>query len=487
MALTIASPATTGTGVAAQHAKNSVEAWNQGFMLAEYEHDIMARFEGGSSDMAIPSKTLPVAAGQTINFRLQEGLYGPGVIGETEVAPPEGLTFGGFALGVDYIRHSANISKRTNLVLGIGQEIQNGIPEMLGTWLARRKCAHLMTLLTRTGGTGENITYANGKGSRDALTAADTLTWSDVTKVGQIMRSRGAMPAKVMTDRRSGRPIHGFHFLGLGEGWTALKNSTTYRDNVQQAGGNNLENPLFQGNLVPIDGHTLIEWNPPDHAGAGSLGSALNPIARLGVAITTGTSAVDITGGGNATNGALTTPQYFEHFSNSAWSFTTASAINADTSTLRYVIIYNVSGADAGKWGMYSYKVNNGNKLTMFKRLGASDSGDRLDDIGSVHYDSNVNTDAHPAGSLVFEVNAKGIPIGRTIVLGRKAAFRGYSSLERIVRTKETHEGGFIEQFYIRSIQGQTLCPQLDGRYRNHQIIEHAITLPGLANLPTGA
>jgi hypothetical protein len=36
------------------------------------------------------------------------------------------------------------------------------------------------------------------------------------------------------------------------------------------------------------------------------------------------------------------------------------------------VAILNLTGADAGKIGFYSYKVNDGNKITAFKRLRAA-------------------------------------------------------------------------------------------------------------------
>lgn len=481
---------TTGAGLISQDANNQVKLWEAGARIAEYEADIMMRFEGGDN-APIVAKTLPQAAGTTIVFRNRGKLGADGVRGDELVSDtpgPEGVTMSGFAVKLDYLRHAVKTNLRGGLVTGLGKELNEKLNLALGEWLGWKKSNDaLMAFLKR--GNAENYKFAGGKYSREALRSADTITYSSISVFAQQLKTLGAQPAFVRIDRNSKRELHGFWFLGLGESFLGLKNSSAYIDAVEQAAARGPENPRFTGELVKIDNNVLVEWNPPDHADPRAIGSPLNPKALLGEAITPGTTAFDIKGGGNPTFAALTNHKYFESFSNYQYRFGTESGETVPPdSTTRYVLIYNTSGPDEGKMGFYSYQVNNGNKLTVTGRLGSAASGIRNTTIGNVTWNTGPwagrHTDQHPVGSLVIETNSYGVPIGRVLIMGNRAMCRAYSSLERVKRAEEITEGGFLHTTWIRSIFGQAPFRRLDQRCPNFLVVETALSYAGLS-LPT--
>jgi hypothetical protein len=482
---------TTGATLAAQNALNIPKLWEKGAIAGEYSGDVMSRFEGASKESPVAVKTLPVGAGAKMVFRTRTGLGADGVRGDELISNspgPEEARYSAFELPVDYLRHAAKTNKRAGLVTALADEIVSGFNTDLGDWVGRKKTADLL-MMFRHLGNGENYASVNNK-TRETLRQGDSLSMSAIVTAGQVLRTLGARPARTTIDRRSGVQIHGFNFFGLGEAMTNLRNSTTYRDAAANAQNRGDENTIFSGGLVKIDNNVIIEWNPEDHDMEAAIGSALNPRAYLGTAITAGTTAIDITGGGNPTSAAKTNHKYFEFFSNYQYRFgvDAGQQLAADT-TDRYCIIYNTTGADAGKWGFYRFRTNNGNKLTLHSavsRLAAAISGVAHTTVGNVTW-SAVNTDAHPAGSIVIETNSYGIPFGKTLVLGSMAACRGYSSLERLVRSEEKTEGGFLTTVFIRTIFGQAPFRRLDGRMPNFMVLESAINYAGMSSLPNPA
>ncbi len=485
---------TTGATIAAQSADNLPKLWERGAIIAEYEADWMAKFEGGTKQSLIGTKTMPANAGAKVYFRTGTGLGADGVRGDELVSNspgPEEARFGNFSVTVDYLRHAAKTNLRAGLVTGLKDEIIGGFNTSLGDWVGRKKTKDLL-MMFRHQGNGENYVVVNGK-TRETLTTSDTLSMNNIVTVGQALRTIGAQPGQMIVDKQSGQKLAGYKFIGIGESWTNLRNSTDYKEAAREAQLRGMDaNTIFAGGLVKIDGNVLVEVNPPDHDMEAAIGSPLAPRAFLGTAITAGTTAIDITGGGNATSAAKTAHKYFEDFSNYAyrWGTDSGQALTQDTTTDRYVLIYNLTGADAGKWGFYRFRTNNGNKLTLHSaasRLAAAASGVAHTTVGGVTWDGAKNTDAHPAGSLIIETNSKGVPFAKTLVLGAMAACRAYSSYERMVRSEETGEGGFLKSLWIRTIFGQSPFTRLDGRKPNFMMVESAISYAGLSNMPSGA
>jgi hypothetical protein len=86
-------------------------------------------------------------------------------------------------------------------------------------------------------------------------------------------------------------------------------------------------------------------------------------------------------------------------------------------------------------------------------------------------------------GALIIPANAKGVPIGHTMVLGAGGIVRGYG-MWRAKRTQETDNGEFLKRTYITSVFGQSLRYDRKDRVPAVMLLTTALKRPGIT-LPT--
>ena len=481
----------TNTGVSlSTMAPNSVrQLWHKGVLVGEQTADFFANLEGMRKDSPIRAVTdTAKGAGQKITFTTRSGFYGRGKQGDamfTALSDFEKTKLSDFELKVDWIRHATSMNERAEEVMGLRDEIATGDNVELGKWLGRKKSDQMFGLFQLLL-PSDNVLVASAK-TKDTLGSADTLDWAEIVRMGTTLQPLGGKPANILKKGVQASPVHSNIVVGTVPALSSLKLDSSYLTLRAQAEVRGGENTIFGGGYANVDGHVIREYNALDHDGVGAVGSFLNPRAFLGVPIVAGTTAVDITGGGadNVAN-AETGVDFFQYFSGFAYPFlqnVTGSAFAPPTET-RYVIIYNKTGVDAGKWGFYSYTTgNNGQKITMVNRLGPAATGAALTTLGGVTYSASVHTNAHPTGSIVIQANAKGVPIGSTIMLGASAAVRGYGKY-RGQNMLQKQEGGFITERYIVSVFGQALFKDRAGRVPSVIRLDHAVSYPDL-NLPT--
>lgn len=467
--------------------------WKKGAELSEQVGDFFQEFEGKSLQSPIRVETdFTKGAGQKCVFRTMSGLYGDGGIGDELVgANAEEWNVGEYELEVDYIRHAVEWNRRTEDQTALHEELTNGVHKRLGTWLGEKKTKHLsMMFREKLHATSQVFAGAeDGVGSVDAIKSSHIISLNNLVSWGTMLETMGGKPAKIDEDP-NGNPINKYILVAVNEALVTMKQSSDYKQAMREAQPREKVNPLFKGGFVELDGHIVKKFTPLDHDGRGPVGSAMNAKALLGTAIAAGNSAVDITGGGNSTNAAITTAKYFEFFPLYTYRFTPADTVTVGSGT-KYVLIYNLvngpGGSNAHRMGFYSYTANNGNKLTMAQRLRAAASGDAVTTLGNVTWNTGVwlnkHTDNHASGSVIIETNSYGVPIGRSFLLGADAAKRGYGRY-RNDRTQEGHDGDFIQKTYIKSVFGQTPTKRADGRTPNALCITHAISYAGLPAIP---
>ena len=363
--------------------------------------------------------------------------------------------------------------------------------------MGRKKSWHLqMTLLHKTN--AENVIIAGGRSSVHSLLSVDTLGYNEIVGMAALAEPLGGLPASVGTDGM-GNDIFATCVIPTVAACQSLKQDPVYQLNLQQAAQKSANNRLFSGGLEMVDGHVIKKYNPVDPADAGPIGSPLQPKAVLGVAITAGTGALTITGGGNATDGARTDLDYFECFPKFAYRFRvddvlslTANFWDLNSSDNFYVVIINssatsVAAADRGKWCIYEISANSGYGLTVAKRLGPANYHSGTDTqwtvVGGVTWDSALHSQNHDASAMIYLASDDGLPLACTPMLLRQAVRRGYG-MHRNERMQDTAEGGFIKYAYILSIFGQNVRSRKDGRVPGVVLLKHTVPLEGL-NIPT--
>lgn len=481
----------TGTSLSALAPAAVRQLWQKGVLVGEQTEDFFANLEGSRKDSPIRTVTdTSKGAGQKITFTTRSGYYGRGKQGDsmfTALADFEKTQISSFDLKVDWLRHATSINERAEEVMGLRDEIASQDNVELGKWLGRKKSEQMFGMFHLLL-PDNNILFASAK-TEATLGSADTLDWNEIVRMGTTLQPLGGRPANILRAGVNEAPIHSNIVISTVPSLSSLKIDSSYLTIRAQAETRGAENTIFRGGYANVDGHVIREYNPLDHDGIGAVGSFMNPRAFLGTAIAAGTTAVDVIGGGadNLTN-TRTDIDFFQFFEGFAYPFlenVTGSAFSPPSKT-KYLIIYNKTGADAGKWGFYSYTTgNNGQKITTVGRLAAAASGSAVTTLGSVTWSGAVNTDAHPTGSVIIAANAKGVPIGSTLMLGASAAFRGYGKY-RGQNMLQKQEGGFITERYIASVFGQKLYTDRAGRVPSAIRLVHAIAYPDL-NLPVVA
>jgi len=440
--------------------------------------NLFAKMEGseGSGKPVVRKDDLKKTRGDKIVFTVAAPLGSRATLGaETLRGSEETLKLGTFELQIDLRRHAAGLDDKHRMLTAV--ELDYIIAEQLGAHQGLTQQDDLMMMFRRKAIVANKL-FGGNKSGIEALKSADVVNKTIVETAGEILKSRGGEPALVQTYGE--QEVQRYFYVSSHTALNNLRNSlaSEYGSAAPREG----KNPLFTGEHLDWNGHIIVPHLTVDHDGYGPVGSPLLPKAFLGNAIAAGTTAIDITGGRDATGAALTRPLYFGYFSNYDYLFTEDQTAAPDT-TDRYVIIYNLSGVDAGKWGFYRYRTNNGNKLTMHSaasRLAAASSGVAATTVGNVTWSASLNTDAHPAGSLIIEANSYGVPIGYSLVLGKNAAFRGYGNPPfKRISDDEDYEFKKAEGYQV--CYGQSPLYDTNGEPRNYSLVTHAVTYPGVS------
>lgn len=487
----------TGTALATMAPDAVRKLWQKGIDVFEQTNDFFQEMEGGADALIWEKTDLAAGRGQKITFTVGSGFYDEPHIGESIFETPddyESFLMATHDLYVDWVRHGVRVSERTEEIMGMRGEILAGFNTAQGAWAGRLKSEQLF-MMFREQLPSDNVIYANGK-TLDTLVAADYLNWDNIIGLGVQMKSKGGLPAKVGM-LRNGQPVFRNTLIATTDSLYSLDMDSSYKQILRETKVEQFASLLFNGGYAAPKGHLIAEYTPIDHDGEGAIGSPLNPKAKLGVAISAGTSTFAIQGGGNATSAAKTQKKYFKFFPNYSYLFignTDASAGGATTlaqdSNTHYCLIVNPPNAavDPNKIGFYSYTTgNNGNQITIVNRLGPVNVGVQVSTLGSVTWNtgvwSGIHTANHPIGALILPCNAKGQCIGHSLMLGKRAAYRGYGKY-RNTRAQQDHEGGFIMERYIISVFGQALRQDRLGRVPAVMRLTHAINYAGIP-LPT--
>ena len=484
MPFSIKSP-NTGDSLATMSPGAVRKLWKKGVDIFEQSYDFFAPMEGRDPRSLIQTETdTSKGKGQKITFTTMAGFYSEGKVGDQLFEGQddfEEAVINDYDMVVDYLRNATRYTERTEELMGMRGEIVAGLPQQLGEWMGRAKTERLFKMYEHKGDSG-NYVYANGRGTKDQLGSADTLRWEEIVAAGQQMKTRGGRAA-IAGKMKNGKRLFRQCVVASTDSLTSLEFDPDYKAVLRDAGNRGDANYLFEGGYTDVRGHMIKEYSPIDHDGDGAIGSPLNPKAVLGGAITAGTTGFDILGGGSAEAAAKTKIKYFKFFPNFDYLFQPGDTLGVGSAEF-YVLIVNPPGtADAGKMGFYKCVGNNGNRITVTERLGAAASGDRATTVGAVTWDTGPwagkHTDAHPIGSTIVLANAKGVPIGSTLMLGARSAYRGYGK-HRNRRTTQSHEGGFVRDVFITSVFGQE--PRRDTRDRcpGFLHITHAVQYAGL-------
>lgn len=483
----------TATVLAAMSPESVRILWQDTMDVFAQNADFWSKFEGPGKENAI-TVINDTAVGKGLKFRITSmaGFYNKGKSGDStfdlqsDFAP---IVINNNEVDADYVRNATSTTVRTDEYMGMRHEISSGAVKELGKWMGRELSARTGMTFRLKGGS-ENLLYGGGVPDENLMKSADGLVYDDILYMGESLKPMGGIPCEIGTI--NGSPVYKYCVVGTTPGLFTLKQDDDYKAILHDAAPREKmdANPLFTGGYVDLDGHRITEMNPIDGDGYAIAGSEFNPKAFLGTAISAGTAAFNITGGGSSAGAAITNIEYFKFFPNFAFEFLPAD-IYVPSATQKYVLIVNPKNAavDPGKVGMYGFTTgNNGNLITINQRLSPVTNGPVAQQtVGNVTWNTGVwagrHTQVHPEGSTIIHVNSYGVPIGDTVMFGQMAMLRGYGQF-RNKRMNWDLEGGFQTRNFVVSVFGQALRKNVNNKYPGYIRLRHAISYPQLG-LPT--
>lgn len=398
--------------------------------------------------------------GTTIVIPTVESLGAPVVRGATERSgAEEQMVTGDFLLkvGIGWFGVGIDNTGKAQTILGLNWD--DLTKRSLARRLAKQQSDETMQAF-KADATSDNTVFPGGK-SMDTLGTGDTYSLAFVVKSGGVLRDIGARPinARPLHDQSPDKSIKIARHLQFTTDALArpIKTDTSYLQGMQLARDRGMSNNLFTGDYSDIDNQIIYPFQTVRHGAYGSIGCPLQPEAKLGVALTASDTMTALTigsatgaalsGGGNSTAAAATPLRnYFEN-----WSRFTYPSMNAVThtytpgrATYSYVGIVN---GTTGLIALFSYTTNLGYALTVCKQLSDATATDSItatlsgssmtygtapwtttaDGLGFLGlYDPGSGGTATPAGSMMYELNSKGVPVGYGLGLGEMAAVCGY-------------------------------------------------------------
>lgn len=483
----LATGVNTYTAAKAQNSKVVGELFSKLMLLQTKNKDILGQMEGpeGSGRPICVKTDLTKGRCDTVNFTTISRPGGEGAIGE-DILEAEDLDFGSYSVKVDFFQHGLALTEKIKQFLAVGMSIEEAFAEMGSDHFAMRRQADAF-MCWRRFADATNTIRPNDRATDDALLTADTMNTTLIGDIASLLKSRGA-PAANISKRKVDdftADVLGYIILGSDRFLTPLKSNSTYLQSLRDAGPRDGTNVIWSGGYAKYDNQAIFHMDVVAEDTKGPIGAPIEPEALVGTLIATGTTAKTITGGGRATPSTVHKP--LKWLKGYAYPLIGQDDPTADAGVY-YLVIYNVSGANAGKYGIYSYtgSNNNGNTIVCTSHLGAVATGAAVTSLAGITYDATKHTDAHPTGSRIIQVNAKCVPYCYGIGMGEMALLRPYggmggTSLKPIV---EDANWGMKKGMGYRTIYGQGLAKDTQGAARNFALVVAAYRPQGLSNLP---
>jgi hypothetical protein len=478
------------TGIESQVTDGASKLYQKTLEVYEQTSDFFQQFEGGRDALIRTNSDVSKGAGQRVTIRSLAGFYGEPKEGDSlfeESADFEEFVMNDYQLDVDYIRWATRMTERSEEFMGLRGELKSGLPREAGQWLGRIKTERMLMEL-RDRSTSDNQINAGGKDIKIGVAAtgctlasANTLSYDEVIAASTKLKTQGGEPAVVKTQGKN--RIQGYVCVATTDSLFSLETDDTYVANLRTGGSRGNGNLLFAGGWADIRGNIICEMPTVDHDGRGPIGSPLNPKAIVGEAVTLTATGGTLKFGGSAAGAANTAAQYTKWFPGHDYKYGEGD-VGTPTSTHHYLLIINPpNGANPNKWCVAKYAAgNNGNQIVCTESTHTGSTTVGSVNPASAPWSGNT-TNAIQVGATVLPCTSDGVPFADTLFMSKGAAIRGYGK-HRNKRGVVSHEDGFVQDIFVRSVFGQSIREDASGRKPGVVRLRHAINYAGI-HLPT--
>lgn len=481
----------TLAALVATDSKLQQEMWSEAVKADASDSNPLKDFTGeeGSGMPIINKRDAKVTGGQKVWFSTHAPVRGKGVIGAAELKSKTGtVRYGSFGVTVDLRRFAISEEQLIAYFSLPGNADKNRDEFMFNLcreWWTRTQCDDFQFVLRDKAlfGSGQPNVLRIGAGADvDAIRLTNTYDTSVITDARNMLVGLGATAMKYGTTKAGAKIPQFLHFAPT-KFLDPLESEQKFREAVQNNQARGEDAYWWTGNIPQWKNNLIFNHDLVEDSGPNRQGSPLQPIARLGVALASGV-ATSVTGGGAWNSaGTLTDSSlydFFSYFRGAYWKTYEAESAPSDTNTY-HAMIYNVSGANKGKYEIVSY-VTAGqliNTLTVTREVDGLSQKTLL--TAASRY-SNV----HPSGSLIIPCNKYGVPIGYGLVMGAEALLVGKGDLEADPIEwaddfkSKTNGRAHINAQGIQSIIGYAPAQDSLDRYPNFLLVEGALDMPEL-------
>lgn len=461
------------------------QLWSASIDLDARDRNPMKDFIGAekSGKPIIEKKDLNAGGAQKVTFTSMAPIGGQGVRGGAELKSKTATpVYGTWGCTVDMRRFAISEDQLVELLrFNDGESRESVLYDLCKQWWGMMEASDLQITMRDKAlfATDQPNVYRIGGGaSVNSITLNDTFDTGTIEEGVNQLIGLGAMPLGIEEDE-AGSEVPEFVFFGPRRFLQPLEDEQKFREAVlhaQDRGASNFhwtgKYPRWKESLVKRHN---IKWD----SGNKRQGSPLLPIAFLGQAIPSNVATAVTGGGGYNTLATCTDPilyDYFSEFRGYYWKTFSTEVAPTDNNTY-HAIIFNVSGADKGKYEVVSYVAagNNGNTLTVTREVDGAGQKTALTAAGKY-------TNVHPSGSWIIPCNLYGVPLGRALVMGAEALAiaKGAIDADPIewqddFRSKTTGKA-HINSSGIQGIRGYAPKEDSINRYPNFLLVEGAVT-----------
>ncbi len=435
---------TTAQIISAAGANSQVQAWSMKVSLGALQRSMFSRVLHDGVNSKKPIKQildLRTTHGQTLNIKSQAPLgASPGIQGSgtDRVSMGEQIKFimWQLSIGIHWQGVKFNNLAAAQTMLGVGKPLdaqaRSDLTDLFALLQSRQVEATMMQRKT-----ARTTIYAGNRTSIDTLTSADTFNPNMMQQISDRMAQNMADPIAVAVPKAGGKePIRGYYIIAPSPLVRDMEQSSDYQTLMANAQLRGDSNTLFYGGFPMFGGSILDRYQLQSDTSDGPKGTLGAPTAYLGGAlIALPLTGAYMLGGGSAAAAAQTTPLYFQLFPAGEFKQFEQIKIAATTNVEKYCLAYNVA---LGKFAMYAYQVNDGNKITLTKALRSTNATSGKIDattVGSVTYGTAPWTtdyicETNEIGDPVWPCNTKGQPYVAGYGLADNALWSAYGMFE---------------------------------------------------------
>lgn len=435
--------------------------WSELVTRDAREKNVFAKFIGseGSGSPVVEKRDLSAGGSDKVTFTTVAPIRGQGVRGEEILKNSTGkLKFGTFSVEVDLIRHAVAWTQVIKLMRFTGKTIDQLSAEVMSEWAGRTEQDHIQMVLRDTCLNTSTSNVIDGYGAGGSLLYTEGLSTDIIQEAKQALIAQGGEPMNVGGDDKT--EIPGYLFFAPDAVLRPLRSDPDYLEAILSADERSSSNKLYSGNYAMWDGNMIANHNVLIDTADGRQGSPLLPTA-LTTAIVTPTNGQNLDLGNDT----------FANFLGFDARIPGAGGAQYAVSSPGHILIV----APDGSYSFYSYTANTGDKLT---GLGY------IDITGGQGANQVADGTAFPAGSMIYQANDVGTPVGYALAMGKTALYyaKGAVSNEQIFHYDDFANSGneaHLSAIGIQSVYGMAAYQDTNGRIPGVQLVEAVRQIPG--------